>query len=228
MESAEPIDAVIDRIQALPADWHGAGTVPTRVLRAIARRVAEGGPVRRSAETGAGRTTLLLSHLSAHHTFFAVDGGGSIRAVLDCPVLKAGTTTLVEGPTQRTLPAHAFPEKLQLALIDGPHGYPFPDLEYYYLYPQIAAGGLLLVDDIRIPTIRRMFDIIRAGDMFELVEVVDRNTAFFRRTAAPLIDPESDGWTLQGYNRAYYRRITRLVGLGKRLPGWVRRLLGRG
>jgi len=93
---------------------------------------------------------------------------------------------------------------VQLALIDGPHGYPFPDLEYYYFYPLIVPGGLLLLDDIKIPSVRRMFDIIRADDMFDLLEIVDRNTAFFRRSKAPLLDPQSDSWWLQGYNRAYY------------------------
>src|SRR6185295_2597803 len=95
----------------------------------------------------------------------------------------------------------------QLVLIDGPHGYPFPDLEYYYLYPTIEAGGLLLLDDIQIPSIGRMFDVIRADDMFELLEIVDENTAFLRRTGAPLIDPESDSWWLHGYNQAYYQRL---------------------
>jgi hypothetical protein len=55
-----------------------------------------------------------------------------------------------------------------------------------------------------------MFEIIRAEDMFELIEVVDGNTAFFRRTPAPMIDPESDSWWLQGYNREYYRKKTDL------------------
>ena len=38
--------------------------------------------------------------------------------------------------------------------------------------------------------------------MFELLEIVDDNTAFLRRTGAPLIDPDSDSWWLQGYNKA--------------------------
>jgi len=58
------------------------------------------------------------------------------------------------------LPKYNFQAKVQIALIDRPHGYPFPDLEYFYFYPLIETGGLLLVDDIKIPTISRMFEII--------------------------------------------------------------------
>ena len=88
-----------------------------------------------------------------------------------------------------------------------PHGYPFPDIEYYYFYPILQEGDLLLVDDIKIPSIRRMSDIIAAGDMFKLVDIIDNNLSIFRRTEAFLIDPQSDSWWLQGYNREHYEEI---------------------
>jgi hypothetical protein len=135
---------------------------------------------------------------------FAVDLGDSITKVRKSQHFNSATTIYIEGPTQRTLPNYRFTGLNQLVLIDGPHGYPFPDLEYYYLYPTIAPGGLLIIDDILIPSIRRMFELLRVDDMFELIEVVDENTAFFRRTDAPMIDPESDSWWLQGYNRQFY------------------------
>ena len=201
------LDALIDRIGALPEDWHGAGTVGIGALRAIAAHAARLGTIEHSMETGAGKTSLLFSHLSADHRVFAVDYANSVTQVRRSPLLNAASVTFVEGPTQVTLPAHVFPGPLQIALIDGPHGYPFPDLEYFYVYPRLATGGLLLVDDIPIPTIARMFEIIKADPMFELLEVADGNMAIFRRTDAPLIDPHSDSWWLQGYNRAHYARM---------------------
>jgi hypothetical protein len=135
---------------------------------------------------------------------FAKDVGKSISQVKVSPFFNAKNVTFVEGPTQESLPNYRFTHKIQIALIDGPHGYPFPDLEYYYFYPLIETGGLLLVDDIKIPSIGRMFDIIKADDMFDLLEIVD-NMAFFRRSEALLIDPQSDSWWLQGFNDAYYK-----------------------
>lgn len=202
----ESIDRVLSEIQSLPSDWHGCGTMSPRVLQAMADHISRLGPNIRSLETGSGKTTLLFSHLSPDHTVFALDCAGSISRVRESPLFRADRVTYVEGPTQVTLPQYAFPGPLQVALIDGPHGYPFPDLEYFYLYPHIAPGGLLLLDDTNIPSIGRMHDIIRAGDMFELVEMAD-DTAFYRRTTAPLIDPHSDSWWLQNYNRAYYDQL---------------------
>jgi hypothetical protein len=199
---------IVDSIANLPDDWHGAGTVGRNVLLAIVRHAEAIGTIQQSVETGSGKTTLLLSHLSQCHTVFAVDAGKSISQVKGSPLFNPKNTAFVEGPTQRTLPKHDFAHKHELVLLDGPHGYPFPDLEYYYLYPTIETGGLLIIDDLRIPSIGRMCDIIKEDEMFELLEVVDRNTAFLRRTDSPLIHPESDSWWLQGFNRSYYEEIT--------------------
>lgn len=198
---------LVNSIANLPMDWHGAGTVGRNVLDAMVRQVERAVPIVRSVETGSGKTTLLLSHLSPHHTVFAVDAGQSISRVRESDLFNVRSTTFIEGPTQRTLPRHYFAAQHQFVLIDGPHGYPFPDLEYFFLYPTIATGGLLVIDDLLIPTIARMFDIVRQEAMFEVLEVVDDNTAFLRRTDAEVINPDSDSWWLQGYNRPYYEKL---------------------
>jgi Methyltransferase domain len=142
--------------------------------------------------------------LSQNHTVFAVDAGNkSISSVNSHSLFNSDTVEFIEGPSQRTLPQYQFNHKLQIALIDGPHGYPFPDLEYYYLYPHIEVGGLLLIDDIHIPTIRNLFNFLKEEEMFELVEVVQQ-TAFFRRTTAELFNPLGDGWWLQKYNKVRF------------------------
>jgi len=119
-----------------------------------------------SAETGSGATTLLMSHLSEHHLVFALDdGNGSVANIRRSSLLRADRVEFVEGPTQRTLPQYCFEEKLQFALIDGPHGYPFPDLEYYYLYPHLESGALLVVDDIHIRSVHNLFEFLQADTM---------------------------------------------------------------
>jgi len=198
---------ILDEIELLPPDWHLSGMMSNVVLRAMAEHIERFGTIRYSAETGSGKTTLLFSQLSANHTVFALDCGDSIASVKESSLFFSKNVTYVEGPSQLTLPRHVFANRLQIVLIDGPHGYPFPDLEYYYFYPHIETGGLLLIDDVNIPSIGRMLDIVKAGDMFELIEVV-QYTAFLRRTSAALIDPLSDSWWLQGFNRAHYDYAT--------------------
>ena len=86
-----------------------------------------------------------------------------------------------------------------------------------------------MIDDINIPTIERMLDIVKADGMFELVEVVEDKLAFLRRTDAPTIDPASDSWWLQGYNRECYEAMQRVPirqrvvdALSSRLPAGIK------
>jgi hypothetical protein len=195
------IDTLVERISGLPSDWHMAGTLGAEVILAISETLRQRGLVGRlSAETGCGKSTLLLSHLSARHYCFAVGAGDdSLERVRQSPLLRQEKVEFVVGPSQLTLPKYQLRESLALALIDGAHGYPFPELDYYHLYPRVESGGILILDDIHIPTITHLYNVLREDPMWDhLLEV--GTTAFFVRTDAPLFDPTADGWWLQPYN----------------------------
>lgn len=199
------------RVAALPADWPLAGSLAPPVLDRIAAHAGRG-RLRHSAETGTGKSTLLLSHLSDDHVVFTVDDAGrgdSLAAVRASPLLRAAAVTFVVGPSQRTLPPHVFGAPLDLVLIDGAHAFPFAQLDYCFLYPHLAPGALLVIDDVHVRAVNDLFRFLRSDAMFELREVV-HTTAFFRRTDAPVFDPLGDGWWLQRYNE---RLLPPLAGL---------------
>jgi hypothetical protein len=193
------INQVLQEISQLPEDWHQAGTVSINVLHAMARHLGRL-TISNSMETGSGKSTLLFSHISPNHKVFSVDAGNSISKVRNSPLFNGAGVEFIEGPTQITLTSHVFRQNLQAAFIDGPHGYPFPDMEYYRIYPYLDVGALLIIDDIHIPTIHNLFEFLREDEMFELLEVVE-TTAFFSRTSAPLFAINEDGWWLQNYNK---------------------------
>jgi predicted O-methyltransferase YrrM len=199
---AQDIAGLLDAVADLPPDWHGAGSSSRRTLGVLAQYAQEIGGIEHSLETGAGRTTLVLSNLSADHMVFTKDDtgdGNSLAAVRKSPLLRADSCRFVVGPTQRTLLAAQFDVRLDLVLLDGPHAYPFPDLEYWATYPHLREGGLLVIDDIQIPTIGKMYEFLSADRMWERLCVVG-STAFFRRTEAEAVDPLGEGWWQQGYN----------------------------
>lgn len=224
---ATPYEDLLRDILALPENWHRAGSCGRLPLRAMA--LYGHSPVAHSAETGVGRSTLLLSHLSQHHTVFALDDTGlwdSLSKTQTSPLLKREAVEFVLGPTQATLPRHTFPDRLQLVLIDGPHGYPFPELEYYFLYPHLDEDGLLILDDIHIPTVFRLFSFLREERMFDFLGVAS-TTAFFRRNSTPLFNPQGDGWVYQNYNKSRFpvRAFDRdFIRPGTRLSPEMRRI----
>ena len=204
MASMTGKNEIIAEIAKLPVNWHRVGSVSIPVLEAIAAHTGTG-RIGHTAETGTGKTTLLFSHISADHKVFAHDTDDeSMSLVRASPLLRRETVEFVVGPTQRTLPAWQSDKPLEAVLIDGPHGYPFPELEYYYFYPRLAQDALLIVDDIHIPTIGHLHDFLKEDEMFRLVDIV-QTTAFFRRTGAALFDPEGDGWWLQEYNKKRFK-----------------------
>lgn len=186
---------------------HRWGGLHYEVLAAIETHL--GSDVLRTAETGCGRSTILFSNLARFHTTFCLDDTvhddtSSVRYFETSELFKPEAVTRIYGPTQQTLPAYKHAGFYDCVLIDGPHGYPFPDLEYYFFYPKIRQGGLLVLDDVQIASIGRMADILQEDAMWDLVELVE-TTAIFRRTFAPTVSETGDDWWEQGYNQ---RRTT--------------------
>lgn len=175
--------------------FHAWDAMAARALDGIQRR----GPFESSAETGCGGSTIVLSHASRHHTAFAIEGTDhTITELRGHPDLQPQSVVFVEGETKNTLPGHVFEAPLDFVLLDGPHAYPFPQLEYSYLFPRIRTGGWIAIDDIQIPSVHELFRFLKQEPSVLLEEVIVR-TAFFRRIKESALGP--DGWTEQGINR---------------------------
>jgi hypothetical protein len=103
---------------------------------------------------------------------------------------------------------------LDLALLDGPHAYPLPQLEFAYLFPQVRVGGWVALDDIQIPSVYELFRFLRLESSMVLEEVAVR-TAIFRKIRECGLG--RDGWQHQGMNRhgilrySWRDRLRRLV-----------------
>ncbi len=174
------------------------------------------GPFRSSVETGCGGSTIVLSHASDHHIAFAIEGQDqTISELHKQSDLRTENVIFVEGETKDTLPGYAFEGEVDLVLMDGPHAYPLPQIEFAYLFPRIRLGGWLIVDDIQIPSVYELFRFLEKESSVVLEEVAVR-TAFFRRISASEHGP--DGWVLQGMNRhtiwrySWRDRLRRLLG----------------
>jgi precorrin-6B methylase 2 len=161
--------------------------------------ILQRGPFRSSVETGCGGSTIVLSHASDRHIAFAIEGEDrTITELRKQGDLRTENVIFVEGEARDTLPRYPVPGELDLVLLDGPHAYPLPQIEYAYLFPRIRLGGWLVLDDIQIPSVYELFRSLKKEPSVLLEDVAVR-TAFFRRVGAAEHGP--DGWALQGMNR---------------------------
>jgi hypothetical protein len=204
MDTTTPISDEMGSFSDRYAGAHRSGSFTTETMREIERLVCQL-EMNHTAETGCGKTTILFSQLSAEHTIFTVDDRqygeeSSLGFVLDYPKTRRETLRAVFGPTQKTLPRHNFEAPLDCVFIDGPHGFPFPELEYYFFYPHLRAGALLFINDLNIPTTAKFWEVVSEDRMFEVAEIIG-TLGVLRRTAEPVFDPFSDNWWLQRYNQ---------------------------
>ena len=185
---------------------HHAGTISNKNITRFEMVIKKFHPneIINTLETGCGKSTVLFSNLSKSHVAFCLDDRSlsdssvSYATKFDC--FQASKVKFEFGPTQLTLPKFQSFKKYDCILIDGPHGYPFPSLEYYFLYPHLGAGALLFIDDVHIPSIGFMFDILKEDDMFEFLGFIGF-TGVLKRTGSRTFDPCGDGWWLQNFNR---------------------------
>ena len=175
--------------------FHSWDAMAPAALSAILQR----GPFGYTAETGCGGSTIVLSHASQQHIAFAIEGTDhTITELRKQSACRAENVTFVEGETKDTLPGYRFEREIDLVLLDGPHAYPLPQVEFAYLFPHIKVGGWLVLDDIQIPSVHDLFRFLSRESSVVLEEVAVR-TAFFRRIK--VVESGPDGWPLQGMNR---------------------------
>lgn len=190
-------------LSRLSGSAHRGGAFSSDVLIAISEVLPDYPIV--SLETGCGKSTVMFSNLASQHFVFAYDDRGepesSVTMVQSDPDFQAANTTFVYGPTQRTLPVYRFPDDLMfdVILIDGPHGYPFPDLEYALLYDRLKPGGILILDDVHIASIGAMYDLLREDRMYDEIGVFS-TTGLLRRSGIKGVPSDGDHWYEQNYN----------------------------
>lgn len=201
---SEDLKTILRRMGSIS---HHAGAFSSDVLIAVAEVLPE--RIRHSLETGCGKSTVMFSNISQQHYVFAYDDrgtpGSSVQMVVDDPAYQNDVVSWVYGPTQTTLLVYQFPNDLlfDVILLDGPHGYPFPDLEYALLYERIRPGGVLILDDVHIPSIGRMYDILREDRMYREIGVFS-TTGVLQRTSRIGVPPTGDHWYEQSYNVARF------------------------
>ena len=167
--ASRPIAAVIADLDRDPPPVHAGA--PTGVwaaahdcLEFIGTRVRPG---TRTLETGCGASTIVFAAAGAHHTavFLNDSEGRAVTTWCGDHGIDLATVTLRAGSSSQVLPT-LDPGPLDLVMVDGCHGFPFPQLDWYYAAAHLVDGGILIVDDTQLAApyeLRRYLRTTRAG-----------------------------------------------------------------
>lgn len=146
-------------------------------------------------ETGSGSSTLVFAAGGVEHEAVtpAADEEERFRAECERRGIDGSRVAFRIGLSHEVLPGLE-PRPLDLALIDGAHGFPYPILDWWFLAERLKVGGRMLLDDAYMPPVRTLVDALRAQSQWELEQPASFRTAVVRKVAegVPSFDWEGE------------------------------------
>jgi hypothetical protein len=180
--------SLTDELRAAPPGLHGEGDeywgLAWAALRWLEENVRAG---MATLETGAGSSTIVFAAAGAEHEAVTPDAEeeGRIRGACDRLGVDSSSVTFRIGPSHEVLPALP-PRDLDLVLVDGAHGFPYPILDWWFLAPRLRVGGLMLLDDAYMPPVRVVVDALRAQPGWEVAAAIGHRTVAVRKVSEEL------------------------------------------
>jgi hypothetical protein len=205
-------------LRARPPGLHGAGDeywgLAWPALEWLEREVRPG---MATLETGSGSSTIVLAAGGAEHEAVTPDPTEEQRIREECE--RRGISTdkvrFLIASSHELLPAWEA-RQLDLVLLDGAHGFPYPILDWWFLAPHLRVGGRLVLDDAYMPPVAALLDGLRAQPAWDVEGSVGYRTVIVRKLADEL--PPFD-WTGE---RIGGRMSFRYLGPGARAAASLR------
>ena len=175
-------------LRARPPGLHGEGDeywgLAWKALEWLEENVRPG---MSTLETGAGSSTLVFATRGAEHEAVTPDAAEEERIRAECRRLDIDDSRVrfAIGPSHEVLP-QLEPRPLDLVLLDGAHGFPYPVLDWWYVAPHVRVGGLVLLDDAYMPPVRVVVDALRDTPGWEVAAAVSPRTVAVRKVAEGL------------------------------------------
>ena len=173
---------VTDALRRSPPGLHGGREfwgLAWEALEWLERNVDAG---MATLETGAGASTIVFAARGAEHEAVtpAADEEERIRRACRERGIDDSRLTFHIGRSQDVLPELPRRE-LDVVLVDGAHGFPYPVLDWWHLAPRLKEGGRMLLDDAYLPGVSAVVDYVRTSDAWELEAPVSFRTALIRK-----------------------------------------------
>jgi Methyltransferase domain len=182
------VTRLTDDLRASPPGLHGAGDeywgLAWGALGWLEDNVSPG---MATLETGSGSSTLVFAAAGASHEAVTPDAEEEVRIRGECERrgIDSSSVRFRIGLSHEVLPTLG-PRPLDLVLLDGAHGFPYPVLDWWYVAPHVRVGGLVLLDDAYMPPVRVLVDALRKQPAWEVAAAVGPRTVAVRKVAEGL------------------------------------------
>jgi len=148
-------------------------------------------PGNRTLEIGCGYSTVVFAGAGTQHIVISplAEEHESIRKYLDLHQILSSNIQFIKGSSDSVLPNLSL-EPLDLVLIDGNHDFPFPILDYHYLFPYLKKGGLLVIDDIHLFPVQILREYLLSEVSLWKNVITIQNTSIFKKKVPDFLPDE--------------------------------------
>jgi hypothetical protein len=185
----QPLSAtpVTDALRAAPPSLHGDTYFGLQwdALRWLERTVQPGWT---TLETGCGGSTVVFAARGARHVAItpAAYEHDAVRAYCAQHAISTAALSFLTAPSDEALLREWTPEPLDLVLVDGAHGFPFPALDWYLTARHLRPGGLVVLDDAFLPSVHVVVRFLRSNPSWRMEKPLGYRTVAFRKVADEL------------------------------------------
>jgi predicted O-methyltransferase YrrM len=194
------VGTLTDQLRREPPGLHAGGSeywgLAWDALSWLEREVRPG---MATLETGSGASTLVFAAGGAEHEAVtpSVDEEARFRAACEQFGIDGTRVSFRIGLSHDVL-GTLEPRELDLVLVDGAHGFPYPILDWWLVAPRVKVGGRILLDDAYMPPVRAIVDALRAQPQWEVEEAASFRTAVVRKVAEGLPSFDWEGERIGG------------------------------
>ncbi len=192
---------VTERLRARPPGIHGRGDeywgLAWPALEWLERTLQ---PEMATLETGSGASTIVFAAAGTEHVAVTPDPAEEARIRATCRELGVSSdrVSFDVGYSHEVL-ARLPARRIDIALLDGAHGFPYPILDWWHVAPRLAIGGRILLDDAYMPPVAVVLDHAKSSEAWEVERSVGYRTVVIRKTADALPPSDWEGERLGGH-----------------------------
>jgi hypothetical protein len=129
----------------------------------------------RSIETGIGYSTFIFGAKKASHTVIFPDQSveSKVRDYANKNDINLDRVNFIVGKSEDVLPT--LTQKINFALIDGEHKFPNAMIDFFYLNNLLEVNGMMLIDDLKINSVRVLYEFLIVSSKWKLIGIFDNN-----------------------------------------------------
>jgi hypothetical protein len=139
-------------------------------------------PGMRSVETGCGASTIMFALSGARHTCItpSAEEVDKIRDYCRSRDISLSDVQFIIDQSEYALPGLRG-QTVDLALIDGRHGFPAPFIDWFFMADLLRPDGVLVVDDLALWPPLMLSEYLRQDDRWDRIRETSRSAIFRMR-----------------------------------------------